>query len=641
MTWLLGIDGGGTRCRARLTDAGGQILGEGLGGPANIRLGLATAWSGIMQAVDAALAAAGLDRSILDRTRIGLGLAGIVTDADGVSISKVAPLRFAAVAAVSDAHTACLGATGGADGAILITGTGSQGFALVGGTSHAIGGYGFPASDQGSGAWIGREAVRAALLAHDGLAPLGPLTRAVLDGLGGGPAEVVPWSFAAKPADYAALAPLVLEHAGKGDEAAATILRRAADDLAAMARRLRELGAPTVSLVGGLSTPLLPWLPDDIRRALAPPKGDAMDGALILARRAAPLAEAQMPYAPDIAPLPLMAQEAAESPAVAARQMERCGPLFRDLGARLRALNPSVVVTCARGSSDHAASYGKYLIETALGLPVASVGPSVVSLYDTPLKLDGALFIAVSQSGKSPDLLRLTESAKAGGALTVAFVNDEASPLAGLCDVFIPLCAGPERSVAATKSYVASLLAFLQLTAHWSDSADLHAAVAAAPGALSKAAALDWHPALSRLVSATGLYVIGRGLGMGVAQEMALKCKETCRLHAEAFSAAEVIHGPLALVGPGFPVLALSQHDQTREPTAQAAARMAGLGADVLSTDPGVPGATALPVVAGLPPELEPMAAVLSFYLAIHRISAARGLDPDVPANLRKVTETI
>lgn len=639
MTWLLGIDGGGTRCRARLTEAGGQVLGEGLGGPANIRLGLATAWTGILQAVDAALATAGLDRSILDRTRIGLGLAGIVTEADGVATAQAAPLRFAAVAAVSDAHAACLGATGGADGAILITGTGSQGFALVGGVAHAIGGYGFPASDQGSGAWMGREAVRAALLAHDGLAPRGPLAHAVLDRLGGGPDEIVPWSFAAKPADYAALAPLVLEHAA--DPAADAILRRAADDLAAMVRRLVELGAPTVSLVGGLAGPLLPWLPDDVRPSLAPPRGDAMDGALILARRADSLAETTMPYAPDIAPLPLMAQEAAESPAVAARQIERCGPLFRDLGARLKALKPGVVVTCARGSSDHAASYGKYLVETALGLPVASVGPSVVSLYDTPLKLDGALFIAVSQSGKSPDLLRLTESAKKGGALTVAFVNDESSPLASLCDVFIPLCAGPERSVAATKSYVASLLAFLQLAAHWSGSADLHAAVAQAPDALAKAAALDWHPALSRLTAAHGLYVIGRGLGMGVAQEMALKCKETCRLHAEAFSAAEVIHGPLALVGPGFPVLALSQHDQTREPTAQAAARMAGLGADVLSTDPAVPGATALPAVAGLPPELEPMAAVLSFYLAIHRVSAARGLDPDVPANLRKVTETI
>ncbi|MFV3075764.1 SIS domain-containing protein [Niveispirillum fermenti] len=336
-----------------------------------------------------------------------------------------------------------------------------------------------------------------------------------------------------------------------------------------------------------------------------------------------------------------MAVEAAESAEAVQRQIDRCAPLFRALGERLRALDPALVVTCARGSSDHAATYGKYLIETHLGLPVASVGPSVVSLYNTDLRLKGALFIAVSQSGRSPDLLRLAAAAKQGGAFVVAFVNDEASPLAATADLCIPLCAGPEISVAATKSYLTSAMAFLALVAEWKQDAVLRRAVIQAPAILAAAAELDWTPALLGLADKTGLYVIGRGLGTGAIMEMALKCKETCRLHAEAFSAAEVIHGPLALVGPDFPVLAINQDDATAAATRAAIARCVALGGPVYSSDDGVPGVIALPSLPGLAPELAPLAAVQSFYMAIHTVSRRRGLNPDVPANLRKVTETV
>ena len=336
-----------------------------------------------------------------------------------------------------------------------------------------------------------------------------------------------------------------------------------------------------------------------------------------------------------------MAREAAETPDAARRQLDRTAGAFAALGRHLRDRDVPLVVTCARGSSDHAATYGKYLIETHLGIPVASVGPSVVSLYNTPLRLKGALFVAVSQSGRSPDLLRLTEHARREGAITVAFVNDEASPLFQAVDFPIPLCAGPELSVAATKSYLTSALAFLQLVAAWRDDADLRATAAAAPDWLARACDLDWYPALRTLVSVRGLYVIARGIGSGAAMEMALKCKETSRLHAEAFSAAEVIHGPLALVGPDFPVLAVTQADATLEPTRAAITRMVSLGGPVLSTDASIPGTIALPSLAGQPPELAPLTAVESFYLAIHRIARDRGLDPDVPPNLRKVTETI
>ncbi|HYE49272.1 MAG TPA: SIS domain-containing protein [Azospirillaceae bacterium] len=348
-----------------------------------------------------------------------------------------------------------------------------------------------------------------------------------------------------------------------------------------------------------------------------------------------------MTQAPDAAHETLMFREAAEAPDAARRQLERCAPLLADLGRRLRALKPRVVVTCARGSSDHAATYGKYLVETRLGVPVASVGPSVVSLYRSPLSLEGALFVAVSQSGRSPDLLRLSEMAKAAGALVVGIVNDETAPLADRCDAVLPLCAGPERSVAATKSYLTSALAFLNLAAHWADDGAAQAAAAEAPRWLEAAKGCDWGPALSGLKETRGLYVVGRGLGAGAAMEMALKFKETCRLHAEAFSAAEVMHGPLELVGPGFPVLALTQDDATLAPTRETVARLVALGSPVMTTDVGVEGAARLPVPEGVPAELAPLAAVQAFYGALPALSLARGLDPDRPANLRKVTETV
>jgi glucosamine--fructose-6-phosphate aminotransferase (isomerizing) len=271
---------------------------------------------------------------------------------------------------------------------------------------------------------------------------------------------------------------------------------------------------------------------------------------------------------------------------------------------------------------------------------VASVGPSIASVYGGPLALAGGLFVVVSQSGRSPDLLRLTEVARRGGALVVGFVNDECAPLAGLCDVALPLCAGAETSVAATKSFLLSGLAFLQLVAHWSADPALRDAVAAFPGALGAASRLDWWPALADLAGATSLYVLGRGTGLGAAAEIALKLKETCRLHAEAFSTAEVLHGPLALVDRGFPVLVVGQDDDSAATTRSVAARLVALGADVRSAL-DVAGATRLPVPSGVPPAIAPLCQVQSFYLAVHRLAAARGLDPDAPAHLRKVTETM
>lgn len=334
-----------------------------------------------------------------------------------------------------------------------------------------------------------------------------------------------------------------------------------------------------------------------------------------------------------------LAREASEAAAGAARQIAANADALAEVVRRLRARPPAFVVTCARGSSDHAATYGKYLLETTVGCAVASIGPSIVSTYGMAPRLDGALFIAVSQSGTSPDLVQLTTAARAAGALVLGMINDAASPLARECDVVLPLHAGAETSVAATKSFLLSCLAFLDLAAAWTDDLELRDAVERAPDALTAATALDWSTPLAPLVDASSLYVVGRGVGLSAALEIALKLKETCRLHAEAFSTAELRHGPIALVDRGFPIVAIGQHDRTRPSVTDAIAHLVSLGADVRSSL-AIDGVTLLPTIEA-PAVLSPLCQVQSFYLALPALAAARELDPDSPAHLSKVTRTI
>ena len=283
-TLFLGVDGGGTGCRVRLVDAAGHVLGEGTAGAANIRLGLNESWGQILAATDQALAAAGLDRNALARIRTGLGLAGITGPAEAERVRAAAP-GFAGVVAETDAHTACLGAFGGRDGAILILGTGSAGYAIVGGRSHPIGGWGFEISDDGSGAQLGREAIRAAVRAYDGLGPASDLTQAIMARLGGHPPDVVAWVGSARPGDYGSLAPLVVEFARQDDPVATALMRAAAAHVATFVRRLLELGAGRVALMGGLAPILRDWLDPALTGVLTTAEGDAMDGAVLLARR--------------------------------------------------------------------------------------------------------------------------------------------------------------------------------------------------------------------------------------------------------------------------------------------------------------------------------------------------------------------
>lgn len=336
-----------------------------------------------------------------------------------------------------------------------------------------------------------------------------------------------------------------------------------------------------------------------------------------------------------------MHAEAAEAADAVARQFTANAAVIDALVARLKRQPPSFIVTCARGSSDHAATYGKYLFETTLGLVTASASPSVGSVYAVKPQLDGALFIAISQSGKSPDLLRNAEIAKSAGAQVVALVNVADSPLAQLADTVIPLHAGPENSVAATKSYLCSLAALLQLTARWSGDAALLAAVEKLPDALREAWKQDWSPLVSGLRLANNLFVLGRGLGLAAAQEAALKFKETCGLHAEAFSSAEVKHGPMAIVNADFPVLVFAQDDSTGEGTAAVAEEFRKRGAPVWLARPGVQGPGVLPLPASLHPACTPLLTIQAFYGAVNALAVARGHNPDVPPHLNKVTETV
>ena len=310
------------------------------------------------------------------------------------------------------------------------------------------------------------------------------------------------------------------------------------------------------------------------------------------------------------------------------------------LGATIRALAPRAVITCARGSSDHAATYAKYLIETGARVLTASAAPSISSVYGIDQDLRGCLFIAISQSGRSPDLLASVAAAKAAGATVLALCNSPDAPLVTAADHVIPLRAGPELSVAATKSYLATLAALARLVAAWTSNSALESAIAALPDQMDRAWELDWSGALPLLQTAEHLYVVGRGLGLGAAQEIALKCKETCGLHAEAFSSAEVRHGPFALLGPRFPALLLAQNDATRAGLESLGSELAARGIPVFVAGAASNGAHLLPTI-DCPAEVAPILSVQSAYRMVATLSVRRGFDPDRPASLTKITETV
>ena len=336
-----------------------------------------------------------------------------------------------------------------------------------------------------------------------------------------------------------------------------------------------------------------------------------------------------------------MRREIAEIPDVVATFLDKSAPVLDAAALALRERDPLLVATVARGSSDHAASYLKYAIELTLGLPVASIGPSIASIYGKDLRLNRAAAIAISQSGKSPDIVGMAQSARRSGAISIAITNTLGSPLAEASDFTINLHAGVEQSVAATKTFATSVVAGLALLARWSGDTALAAAVADLPKSLAKAVSCDWSDMIGALDGHNALYVLGRGPGFAIANEAALKFKETCGIQGESYSAAEVMHGPVSIVTPGYPVLALAARDAAEASVADMAHKLAGQGALAFLTSDRTGAATRLPFATTGHPITDPLALIVSFYGFVEALALHRGLDPDKPPMLKKVTETL
>lgn len=336
----------------------------------------------------------------------------------------------------------------------------------------------------------------------------------------------------------------------------------------------------------------------------------------------------------------LMRQEIEEIPVAVERLLTGGGDAVAAAAAVARSGGMKYMMSVARGSSDHACTYLKYASELLLGLPMASVGPSVASVYGAELKAAGALCLSVSQSGKSPDIVRLTESARAAGASTVAITNDPASPLADAAEATLQLHAGPERSVAATKTFVTSLVAGLWLIAELKGDKDLLKALHALPEYLDAATRCDWSAAADA-ITGSSLFTLGRGPSLAISNEAALKFKETCQIHAESYSSAEVLHGPVSIVEGGFPVIAFAAADAAEPLLAEVADALAAKGAQVFAVTGQVAQANVLPHVRTGHWLADPVAAIVSFYAMVEQVAAKRGINPDAPRHLKKVTETV
>ncbi len=335
-----------------------------------------------------------------------------------------------------------------------------------------------------------------------------------------------------------------------------------------------------------------------------------------------------------------MLEEARGAPAAVARQLDADIERYARFGATLREHSPTSILTVARGSSDHAAHFMSYLIMARLGKLVTSLPMSLVTLYQSQIERRGLLALAFSQSGQSPDLVAPMKYFSAGGATTAAFVNESASPLAEASQWVFPLHAGAERSIAATKSFICQLVAGVRVVEAWQRDAELAAALCELPAVLQRAADTDWSAAVDALVDIEQMFVIGRGTGLAVAMEAALKFKETCAIQAEAFSGAEVKHGPMALIDRGYPLLVLAPRGPAQAGLLTMAEEMRARGALVLLAAPaGTPGCL-LPIIESSSLELDPIACIQSFYPMVEALARARGFDPDHPRHLAKVTRT-
>lgn len=338
-----------------------------------------------------------------------------------------------------------------------------------------------------------------------------------------------------------------------------------------------------------------------------------------------------------------LAIELREAPDVICRQAQALAGPLATLLARLRRYPPDVVMTCARGSSAHAAAFAKHLIERYCGIPVAASAPSVTTIYRRRLRLKGQFFLGVSQSGISDDLVEAATMARTAGALTAALVNDPDSPLASACEFVLPMAAGSEHSIAATKTFVASLAALMRMAALWASDEKMHRSCERLPERVGHAAELDWSAALSPLGGASSLMTLGRGPTFAVAREAALKLKEACTLHAEAFSSAEFRHGPIALASEACPILMFQPNDAAGADMLALAADLGRKGVRIFvagSPPDHKSEASYLPVLPPEHAEADAICLIQTFYAFLVQLAERRGKDIESPPHLQKVTRT-
>lgn len=336
-----------------------------------------------------------------------------------------------------------------------------------------------------------------------------------------------------------------------------------------------------------------------------------------------------------------MRREINEIPAAVDRLLSDGASTIEAAASAVRDLDPALIVTVARGSSDHVCTFLKYACEVMCGVPVASLGPSIASIYKAPLRLPASVCIGVSQSGKSPDIVEMAEAAAGGGALPIALTNHLESPLARNARFPLSIHAGPELSVAATKTFVTSAVASLMMLAHWRHDDDLLAAIAGLPPHLEKATGIDWPQVRAALTDQSSLFTLGRGQTLAISNEAALKFKETCQLHAESYSSAEVMHGPVSIVDKSFPVLGFAVHDKAEASLAETADALAGKGANVFITSQMASRAHRLESVHTGHGLTDAIALIVSFYAMVEAVAVSRGIDPDTPRHLNKVTKTV
>ncbi|BBO29418.1 glutamine--fructose-6-phosphate aminotransferase [Alteromonas sp. I4] len=328
----------------------------------------------------------------------------------------------------------------------------------------------------------------------------------------------------------------------------------------------------------------------------------------------------------------IMAKEARQAASAIAGQLTHNQAICERLANTLKQRKPGMIMMIARGSSDHAGVFGKYLFEVELGLPVCAAAPSVSGIFNKQLNLANALVIVISQSGRSPDILRQAKDAKAGGAYTVAIVNDETSPLAELCDEVLPVRAGEEKAVAATKSYLASLSALLQLCAEWSGNTELKASLNQLPEALETVCNEPQQLTQAHLTGVHNCIVLGRAFGYAIAREVALKLKEVLGIHAESFSSAEFIHGPVTLAEKPLSIIDLEIEDESHSFHRSMIEDISRRRAKVVKL---------ANINKALHPRLLPLLLMQRFYLDIEQVAADMGLNPDAPPGLNKVTQTV